>query len=121
RRQLPRCLRRPRPAATPPWPRWPPHSRRVARPHSPAPPLNGGADSQCTWTLDNVPVYRVIEVDVSAFSPSGLASGDGSATFAAIHAYAQDQAVLEKPAAQSGQPPATNRDIPGPRTAPLAD
>lgn len=83
------------------------------QPHIAAPPLNGGADSQCTWTLDNVPVYRVIEVDVSAFSPSGLASGDGSATFAAIDAYAQDQQVMEKPAAKSGQPPATVRDIPG--------
>lgn len=83
------------------------------QPHIAAPPLNGGADSQCTWTLDNVPVYRVIEVDVSAFSPSGLASGDGSATFAAIDAYAQDQQVMAKPAAKSGQPPATIQDIPG--------
>lgn len=83
------------------------------QPHIAAPPLNGGADSQCTWTLDNIPVYRVIEVDVSAFSPSGLASGDGSATFAAIDAYAQDEQVMAKPAAKSGQPPATIRDIPG--------
>ena len=83
------------------------------QPHIAAPPLNGGADSQCTWTLDNVPVYRVIEVDISAFSPSGLASGDGSATFSAIDAYAQDQQVMAKPAARSGQPPATIRDIPG--------
>src|SRR5258708_28795891 len=36
------------------------------QPEIAAPPLNGGADSQCTWTLDNVPHYRVIEVDISA-------------------------------------------------------
>jgi hypothetical protein len=78
-----------------------------------APPLNGGLDSECTWTLDSAPTYRVIQVDVSAFSPSGLASGDGSATFAAIDAYANDLQVMKTPAANSGQPPATITDING--------
>ncbi len=77
------------------------------QPEIAAPPLNGGADSQCTWTLDNVPNYRVIEVDVSAFSPSGLARGNGSATNAAIDAYANDLQLLQHPAKGSGQPAAT--------------
>jgi hypothetical protein len=78
-----------------------------------APPLNGGADSQCTWTLDDPPTYRVIEADVSAFSPSGLASGDGSATFAAIDAYASDLQTLKSPTAKSGQPKAVIADLAG--------
>jgi hypothetical protein len=76
-----------------------------------APPLNGGQDSQCTWTLDSPPNYRVIEVDISAFSPSGLATGDGSATFAAIDAYASDLQTLKTPAPKSGQPTADITDL----------
>ena len=75
------------------------------QPEIASPPLNGGADSQCTWTLDDVPTYRVIEVDISAFSPSALASNNGSATYAAIDAYANDLTVMEHPS--SGQPTAT--------------
>lgn len=82
-----------------------------------APPLNGGADSQCTWTLDSPPTYRVIEVDVSAFSPSALATSDGSATFAAIDAYASDLRTMKTPAASSGQPAVTITDIAGLGTA----
>jgi hypothetical protein len=77
------------------------------------PPLNGGTDSQCTWTLDKAPVYRVIEVDVNAFSPSGLASGNGSATFAASDAYASDLQTMQKPPAGSDQPAAQTTYISG--------
>jgi hypothetical protein len=78
-----------------------------------APPLNGGLETECTWTLDSAPTYRVIEVDIHALSPSGLASGTGSATFAAIDDYANDLQVMQKPAANSGQPPATITTITG--------
>ena len=40
-----------------------------------APPLNSGANTQCTWTLDSAPTYRVLEVQLQAYSPSGLAWG----------------------------------------------
>jgi hypothetical protein len=83
------------------------------QPEIAAPPLNGGADSQCTWTLDSVPNYRVIEADISAFSPSGLASGDGSATNAAIDAYADDLQELQDPSSNSGQPKAVITNISG--------
>ena len=54
-----------------------------------APPaLYGAQDSQCNWTLDQRPTYRLLELDIRAETPSGLASGNGSATFAAIDAYA---------------------------------
>jgi hypothetical protein len=83
------------------------------QPEIAAPPLNGGADSQCTWTLDNVPNYRVIEVDISAFSPSGLARGNGSATNAAIDAEASDLQLLQDPAKGSGQPKAVITTLSG--------
>jgi hypothetical protein len=83
------------------------------QPATAAPPLNGGADSQCTWTLDSVPTYRVIEVDISAFSPSGLARGNGSATNAAIDAYANDLQVMENPSRNSGQPKGVITELPG--------
>lgn len=83
------------------------------QPEIAAPPLNGGQDSQCTWTLDSAPTYRVIEVDISAFSPSGLASGNGSATNAAIDAYANDQDAMQNPTAKSGQPKATITSLTG--------
>jgi hypothetical protein len=79
-----------------------PGTRRQA-----APPLNTGAQSQCSWTLDSPPTYRVLAVNLTAYSPSGLASGDGSATFAAEDAYAEAQNAKQKPGPKSGQPPAT--------------
>jgi hypothetical protein len=77
------------------------------------PPLNTGANSQCTWTLDKAPLYRVLEVNLQAYSPSGLASGDGSATFAAEDAYSELESAKLKPGPRSGQPPATVTDLPG--------
>src|SRR5262249_58021502 len=77
------------------------------------PPLNTGANSQCTWTLDKAPMYRVLEVNMQAYSPSGLASGDGSATFAAIDAYAEAETAKQNPGPRSGQPKATVTDVSG--------
>jgi hypothetical protein len=78
-----------------------------------APPLNGGLESQCSWTLDAAPVYRVVELDVHAYSPSGLASGDGSATFAAIDAYAEAEQAKQNPGKKSGIPAASVTTLPG--------
>jgi len=78
-----------------------------------APPLNTGPQSECTWTLDKPPVYRVLEVNMQAYSPSGLAPGDGSATFAAEYAYAQDESAKQDPGPKSGQPKATIADLNG--------
>ncbi len=79
-----------------------------------APPLNTGASSQCTWTLDNAPAYRVLEVFMQAYSPNALVTvGDGSATFAAEYAYAESETGKQKPGPHSGQPKATVTDLPG--------
>ncbi|HEY0717885.1 MAG TPA: hypothetical protein VGD68_09745 [Streptosporangiaceae bacterium] len=68
------------------------------------PPLDGVLDSQCDWTLDQRPVYRLLQLDVQAYVPNGLASGDGSATFAAIDAYAQAMQGKQDPARDTGAP-----------------
>jgi hypothetical protein len=82
-----------------------------------APPLNSGTNTECTWTLDNAPTYRVLEVQVEAYTPSALVAnpngnglvpaGNGSATYAAEAAFASSEYTLETPAAKSGQPKAT--------------
>jgi hypothetical protein len=78
-----------------------------------APPLNSGANTECTWTLDHPPTYRVLQVQLQAYSPSGLASGNGSATFAAEDAFQSSENGFVKPGAKSGQPPATVTDLNG--------
>ena len=78
-----------------------------------APPLNSGANTQCTWTLDAAPTYRVLEVQLQAYSPSGLASGNGSATFAAQDAYQSFENGYTSPGPKSGQPKATVTDLSG--------
>ena len=59
--------------------------------------LGTSAQSQCTWTLDARPSFRVLTVTSQAYTPSLLASGDGSATFSAIDAYNQELQTLQNP------------------------
>jgi hypothetical protein len=80
-----------------------PGTRRMVAPHS----LDGSAQSLCNWTLDAPPLYRVLEVTVQAYAPSGLATGDGSATNAAIDAYQQAMATMRHPLRATHLPPAT--------------
>jgi len=80
-----------------------PGKRRMVAPHS----LNGSAQSLCNWTLDAPPLYRVLEVNVQAYAPSGLATGNGSATNAAIDAYQQSLQAIRHPAKATHLPPAT--------------
>ena len=78
-----------------------------------APPLNSGASTECTWTLDSAPTYRVLEVQLQAYAPSGLASGNGSASFAAEDAYQSFENGFVSAGAKSGQPKATVTDLTG--------
>jgi hypothetical protein len=92
-------------------------------PKQAAPPLNSGTDSQCSWTMDDAPTYRVLEVQVEAYTPSALVAnsngtglvpeGNGSATYAAEAAFASYDYNLVHPAAKSGQPAATVAEISG--------
>jgi len=80
-----------------------PGKRRMVAPRS----LDGNAQSLCNWTLDAPPVYRVLSVTAQAYAPSGLATGDGSATFAAIDAYQHALAVMRHPLRTTHLPVAT--------------
>jgi hypothetical protein len=75
--------------------------------------LTGASESQCTWTLDAKPVYRVLEVTNQAFAPSGLNTGDGSATFGAIDNFGAVQQALTHPAKHTHLPAATVTRVPG--------
>jgi hypothetical protein len=88
-----------------------------------APPLNSGTNTECTWTLDSPPTYRVLEVQIVAYTPSALVenpngsglvpAGNGSATYAAEAAMSSSEYSLETPAANSGQAKATIAIISG--------
>jgi len=76
-------------------------------------PVNGSLESACNWTVDKAPAYRLLDLDMLAYAPSGLASGDGSATFAAIDAYAGTLQSLRSPARKSFEPRATVSTLTG--------
>jgi hypothetical protein len=78
-----------------------------------APPLNSGQSTECSWTLDNPPTYRVLDVQFQAYSPSGLASGNGSATFAAEDAFASFEDGYAKPGKQTGLESSKVTDLSG--------
>ena len=67
-------------------------------------PVDGSAGSACDWTTDQPPVYRLLQLSMVAYAPNGLASGDGSATFAAIDAYHAALRDLQSPPAHSPDP-----------------
>jgi hypothetical protein len=75
--------------------------------------LNGKTSSQCTWTLDAKPVYRVLEVTNQAYAPSGLNPGNGSATSGAILAYSEAEQQLAHPAKSTHLPAAAVSKVPG--------
>jgi hypothetical protein len=66
--------------------------------------LAGSTDSQCTWTVDAPPLFRVLELTSQAYAPSLLASGNGSATRSAIDAFSQARAQLASPPKSAHQP-----------------
>ena len=69
--------------------------------------IDGTAESACNWTIDRAPVYRLLELNLLAYAPNGLASGDGSATAAAMDSYAQTLQDLRDPSRRSADPRAT--------------
>jgi hypothetical protein len=76
-------------------------------------PVNGSAGSACDWTIDRPPVYRLMEVNMLAYAPNGLASGDGSATFAATDGYDLALQNMQAPSKHAPAPPATVRILSG--------
>ena len=86
-----------------------PGKRTVASPNS----LDGGEASLCSWTLDHRPLYRLLNVQVTAYTPNGLASGDGSATFAAMDGYTSALQQKTSPPKLTHLPKATITTIAG--------
>jgi hypothetical protein len=76
-------------------------------------PVDGAAESACNWTIDQAPVYRLMELNLLAYAPNGLASGDGSATYAAIDGYDSTLQNLQAPPKGSPSPRATVTMLPG--------
>jgi hypothetical protein len=93
-----------------------PGKRRTVAPRS----LNGSTQSLCNWTLDAPPLYRVLEVNAQAYTPSALATGNGSATNAATDAYQQTLAAMRHPLRATHLPPATVTELHGLGTAAFA-
>jgi hypothetical protein len=60
-------------------------------------PINGKLGSACNWSVDHQPFYRLLELQILAYAPNGLASGNGSATNAAIDAYAAAMKNIQAP------------------------
>jgi hypothetical protein len=75
--------------------------------------VNGSAESACDWTIDQPPVYRLMEVNLLAYAPNGLASGDGSATSAAVDAYDLALQDMQAPPKDSPAPRATVQALSG--------
>jgi hypothetical protein len=75
--------------------------------------VNGTLGSACNWTVDSPPVYRLLEVNMLAYAPSGLASGNGSATSAATDAYDATLQATRSPSKRSPSQRVTVTMVPG--------
>jgi hypothetical protein len=76
-------------------------------------PVDGSAASACNWTVDKPPLYRLMQVNLTAYAPDGLASGNGSATRAATDAYGLALQDLQAPPKGSPASQATVRVLSG--------
>jgi hypothetical protein len=74
---------------------------------------SSSTQSQCSYTVDARPIFRVLQVTSEALQPTVLATGNGSATINAIYNYAQLQSGLATPPKGSPLPKATIRQVTG--------
>jgi hypothetical protein len=63
--------------------------------------LSGATQSQCSFTVDAKPVFRLLEVTAQAFQPFAAASGNGSASGSASDSLALTKATLTTPPKRS--------------------
>jgi len=68
--------------------------------------------SQCSFTVDAKPVFRLLEVSAQAFQPFAAASGNGSASQSALDSLAVSKATLAKPPKRSLLSPAQITPLP---------
>jgi hypothetical protein len=68
---------------------------------------NGSTSSQCSFTVDHRPVFRVLQITIQAFQPSLVVAGNGSATAGATDAYVAARQALASPSKKSPLPKAS--------------
>ncbi len=76
-------------------------------------PQQSQAESECTYTVDAKPTFRVVNIDLQASQANLVAVGNGSATANARYTFALQRDRLAKPPKRSPQPPATIAAVPG--------
>jgi hypothetical protein len=76
-------------------------------------PYNQTAQSQCTYTVDAKPTFRVLSLTMQAYPASLTAAGNGSATDNARYTFWQQRGLLAKPPNHTAQPPATITSVRG--------
>jgi hypothetical protein len=74
--------------------------------------FSGATNSQCSFTVDAKPVFRLLEVTAQAFQPFAAASGNGSASANATDSLAVAKAALAKPPKKSLLSPAQLASLP---------
>jgi hypothetical protein len=75
--------------------------------------FSGATQSECSFTVDAKPVFRLLEVTAQAFQPLAAASGDGSASANAKDNLALTKATLTDPGKRSPLSAAQITPIPG--------
>jgi len=71
-------------------------------------PYSQASQSQCTYTVDQKPVFRVLNITAQAYPPNlTVTTGNGSATATATYTFAQQRELLAHPPKNTPQPPAT--------------
>jgi hypothetical protein len=65
---------------------------------------SSGSSSQCSFTVDRRPVFRVLQVTLQAYQPSLIVAGNGSATAGATDAFAVARQGLISPSKKSPLP-----------------
>jgi hypothetical protein len=68
--------------------------------------FSGATQSECSFTVDAKPVFRLLEVTAQAYQPLAAASGDGSASANAKDNLALTKATLADPGKKSPLSPA---------------
>ncbi len=76
-------------------------------------PQQSQAQSDCTFTVDASPVFRVMNINLAALRASLVPVGDGGATANATYSFTRQVVQLRKPPKRTAQPPATTTTIAG--------
>ena len=71
------------------------------------------AKSECTYTVDVKPIFRVLDLTIQAYTPSLIAPGNGSATSYAIYTFTETRQVFAQPPKHAAEPPAKITPING--------